>query len=104
MLGEISDGHRGHARDLGRVRDHGHRGSGHDLGLYRDPNGGHALPALDHLPSSPQRTVARRDAVLSIEHLHKVARSNTLRANGNACQRDTNTHRSTHTQSRDLKA
>ena len=104
MLGEISDDHRGHARDLGHVRDHDHRGSDHDLGLYPDPSGGHAQAAPDCLPNSLQRTVGRRDAVLSIEHRHTVARSNTLRANGNACQLDTNTRRSTHTQSRDLKA
>ena len=104
MLGEINDGHRGHARDLGHVRDHGHHDSDHDLGPYPDPSGGHARADPDCLPNSPQRTVGRRDAALSIEHLHKVARSNTLRANGNACQLDTNTHRSTHTQSRDLKA
>jgi hypothetical protein len=104
MLGEISDGHRGHARDLGHVRDHGHHGNDRDPGLYPDPSGGHDLPVLDPLPSSPQSTVHHHGVGRPIEPLHTVASSNILRANGNACQRDTITHRSTDTQGRDLKA
>jgi hypothetical protein len=104
MFADISDGHRGHVHDLRRVCDRDHHGNDRDPGLYPDPSGGHALPVLDPLPNSRQSTVLHHGAALPIGPLHMAARSNILRANGNACQRDTSNRRSTHTRGQDLKA
>ena len=100
----VSDGHRdrdGHrGRDDRRGRD-GRHGSGR--GLYRghDPTDDHVQTGRDRLPSIPQNTAHPRDAGLSIEHLHRVAGSNTHRATCNDDRPGTSSRRSTQIQDQD---